>query len=71
MAGNFGQLVGLASSGPSAAVFLRGWSREALGDKLNRCLDSGMAKGMQGLEYLVAERRWNVGAWFPRGGVAV
>ena len=66
-----GALAGLASSGPSAAVFLHGWPQEALGDELSRCLDSGMAKGMQGIAYLAAERGRDVGAWFSRGSVAV
>jgi hypothetical protein len=30
-----------------------------------------MAKGMPGIKYLVAERGWDVGAWFARGSVAV
>ena len=37
VAGNFGALAGLATSGPSAAVLLNGWPHEALGDELSRC----------------------------------
>jgi len=46
------------------AVFLHGWPHEALGDELGQCLDSGMAKGMQGFEYLAAERERDVGCCF-------
>jgi hypothetical protein len=38
VARNFGVLAGLASSVPSAAVFLHGWPHEALGDELCHCL---------------------------------
>jgi hypothetical protein len=69
--GNFRALAGLASSGPNAAVFLHGWPHETLGDELSRCLNNGVAEGMEGVENLAAERRWDVWAWFTRRGIAV
>jgi len=53
---NFGELAGLASSGPSAAVLLNGWPQEALGNELSRCLNPWVAEGMQGVEDLTVER---------------
>ena len=44
MAGYFGALAGLASSGPIAAVLIDGRPHEALGDELSRCLDAGMTQ---------------------------
>jgi hypothetical protein len=38
--GNVGALAGLASLGPSAAVFLNSWPHVALRDELSRSLDS-------------------------------
>jgi hypothetical protein len=61
----------LASSGPSAAVFLNGWPHEALGAELSHCLNTRMAEGVQGVEYLTAERKRDVWAWFTRRCVAV
>jgi hypothetical protein len=69
--GNFRVLAGLASSGPSAAVFLHGWPHEALGDELGRCLNTGVAEGVEGIENLTAERRRDVWVWFARRGVVV
>jgi hypothetical protein len=46
LAGGFRALAGLASSGPSAAVFLDGRPHEVLGDELSRHLDSGVTEGM-------------------------
>jgi len=69
--GNFGVLAGLASLGPSAAVLLNGWPHEALGDKLSHCLNPWVAEGMQGVEDLTAERRWDVWARFTRRDVTV
>ena len=43
---NFGVLAGLASSGPSAAVFLDAWPHEALRDEPGHRLNSGVAEGM-------------------------
>jgi len=70
VAGNFGALAGLASSGPSAAVLLNGWPHEALGDELSPCLNSWVTEEMQGVEDLTAVR-WDVWARFTRRGVAV
>ena len=41
LARNLGALVGLASSGPSAAVFLNFLPHETLGDELSRSLNTG------------------------------
>ena len=71
MSGTFGALAELASSGPRAAVFLNGWSQEALGDELSRNLNTRVAERVQGVEYLTAERRRDVRAWFTRRGVVV
>jgi len=71
VAGNFGELAGLASSGPSAAVLLNGWPHEALGEELSRCLNPWVAEGMKGVEDLTTERRWDVWVRFTRRGVAV
>jgi len=71
VAGNFGALAGLASSGPNAAVLLNGWPHEALGDEAYRCLNPWVAEGMQEVEDLTAERGWDVWARFTRRGVAV
>jgi hypothetical protein len=68
VAGHFGALAGLASAGPSAAVFLNGWPHEALGDELRRSLDSWVTEGMKGIKYLTAERR-DVRSWFDSGRV--
>jgi hypothetical protein len=68
---SFGVLAGLASSGPSVAVFLYGWPHEALGDELCHCLDSRVAEGMQGIEYLMVGRRWDIWSWFTSGCVTV
>jgi hypothetical protein len=46
LARHFRGLAVLASSGPSAAVFLDGWPHEVLGEELSRLLDSGVAEGM-------------------------
>jgi hypothetical protein len=46
MAGHFGTVAGLASSGPSAVVFLNGWPHEALGDELDRCLHTWVTEGV-------------------------
>ena len=71
MAGNFGALAGLASSGPSAAVLLNGWPHEALGDELSHCLNPWVAEGMQGVENLTVEMGWDIWARFTRRGVTV
>jgi hypothetical protein len=71
VSGIFGALAGLASSGPSVAVFLNGWPHEALLDELSRCLNTRVAEGVQGVEYLTEERRRDVWAWFTRRCVAV
>jgi hypothetical protein len=71
VAGKFAVLAGLASSGPSAAVFLNVWPHEALGDELGHCLNPWVAEGVQGVEDLTAERRWDVWARFTIRGVAV
>jgi hypothetical protein len=57
VSGKLGALAGLASSGPSAAVFLNGWPQEALGDELSLCLNTCVTEGVQGVENLTAERR--------------
>jgi len=61
----------LASSSPSAAVLLNGWPHEALGDELSGCRNPWVAEGMQGVEDLTAERRWDVRARFTRRDFAV
>ena len=61
----------LHNSGPSAAVFLNGCTHEALGDELSRCLNSRVAEGMQGVEYLMAERGWDIGTRFSSRCVTV
>ena len=61
VARNLTALAGLASSGPSATVFLNGWPHEALGDELSRCLDAWVAEGMK---YVMAERRRDVWSWY-------
>jgi len=66
VAGNFGALAGLARSAPKC-----GSPYEALGDELSRCLNYWVAEGMQVVEDLTAERRWDVWARFTRRGVAV
>jgi hypothetical protein len=71
VAGHFGALAGLASSGPIAAVFLNGWAHEALGEELSRSLDSWVTEGTKGVKYLTAERRRDVRSWFYSGRVAV
>jgi hypothetical protein len=71
MAGYFGTLAGLASSGPSAAVLMDGRPHEALGDELSRCLDAGMTQVVQGIKYLTAERRRDVGSWFAGRQVTI
>ena len=53
-------MAGLASSDPSAAVFLKGCPHEALGDKLSRCPNPAVAEGMEGIENLEAEGRRNI-----------
>jgi hypothetical protein len=71
VARDFGALAGLASSGPSVAVFLNGWPHEALGDELSRYLDSMVAEGMQGIGYLPTERRLDVWSRFAGGLVTI
>jgi len=71
VSGNFGALAGLASLGPSAAVFLNGWPHEALRDELSCCLNTGVAEEVQGVENLTAGRRRDVWACFTTRGVAV
>jgi len=71
VSGNVGALAGLASSCPSAAVFLNDWTHEVLRDELSCCLNTGVAKGVQEVENMTAERRRDVWAWFTRRGVAV
>ena len=44
VARNFGALAGLASSGPSAAVFLNGWPHEAMVFDLSRFFNSELAE---------------------------
>jgi len=52
--GNFGTLAVLPNSCSSAAVSLNGWPHDVSRNELSRCLDSGMAKGMHGIEYVAA-----------------
>ena len=47
------------------------WPHEAFGEELSRCLNPCVAEGMQGVEDMTAERRWDVWARFTRRGVAV
>jgi len=56
LAGNYGALAGLATSVPGAAVFLHGWPHEASGDELSRCLNTGVAEGVQRVKDLTADR---------------
>jgi len=46
VARNLGGLAGLASSGPSVAVFLDSWPHETFGDELRSFLNSGVDEGM-------------------------
>ena len=71
MARNLGALARLACSGSIAAMFLNGWPHEMLGDEPSHCLNPGVAEGMQGVEYLTAEGRWDVQLWFATGSVTV
>jgi len=71
VARHFGTLASLASSGPSAAVFLKGWPHKALGDELSQCPNPGVAEGVKGVENLETEVRWDVWARFARRGIAV
>jgi len=71
VAGKFGALAVLASSGPCAAVVLNVWPHEALGDEFKRCLNAWVTEGMQGVENLTAERGWDVWARFISRGDTV
>jgi len=71
VARNFGTLGSLASSGPSAALFLKGWPNEALGDDLSRCPKPGVAEGVKGVEKLEMEAKRDVWARCARKGIAV
>jgi len=46
----------LATSVPGAAVFLHGWPHEASGEELSRCLNTGVAEGVQRVKDLTADR---------------
>jgi len=71
VARNFEMSAGFASSVPSAAVFLKGWSHEALGDELSRCPSPGVAEGLEGIENLEAKGRRDLWARFARSGIAI
>ena len=75
---NWSDCVGKVSSagrvdklGPKCGSLLNGWPHEAFGDDLSRCLNTGVAEGVQRVENLTAEGRRYVWAWFTRRSVAV